>query len=203
WGLLVNISKEVFLPDLPKGNFEVYPYNTHSDCSPVGWGQQDLVKNFPIGTSVRIIAKEAKYTKSKLDNGNIRLETGAFNDGSISINDFDERLITSVISECNYKRYYRDHKELYGSLKNYFKIDPLLLSHIELLDFELRKDLLRLKNTDSEETKVNVLNRLIYYPYEFNYSKIVKMSINDENIIKQLIMKRDKYIRKNSNNVRY
>jgi hypothetical protein len=199
WGVLVRINEKVYLPQTPKANFEVYPFNTYADCSPAGVKHDELSNKFPVGSVVRIVAKKAKHIKDVSNNGNIRLETEISNGGSIALNDLDERLITSSKSACNYRKYYRDHKELMEASNNIFKSDPLTISHNELLDFELRKDLYKLYKADSEEAKVKILERLIYYPGHYNFSKIVEMHINNNAVVKKVINKRAIFVNRSQN----
>ncbi len=165
WGIAVRVEGEVFLPKKPVNNFEVFPYKLESDCSWVGWSKEELLKSYPIGSRVRVIARE-EIAVERLS-VNIRLSPISL---GIATNDYDAEVL--VNREYDYKTYDR---------RDY-----------SLPDFELRKDLLRLSKTRSEARRIAILERLVYYPpLIIDYSAIVKNHIRNRRVIRVLKEKRE------------
>ena len=195
WGLVVKVQDKVFLPKEPSNKFEVFPFGLGADCGSVGISQEALLKNFPIGSKIRVIAREAVAFKENVERGNIRLEihpielSGSGGTGSISRNDGDST--ASVSSEYDYKSF---------SIENPFKMTPTEESTLSQLSFELRKDLLRLKMSKSEKGGIEILKRLAYYldlyrPIDF--AKIAESFTQDKRVVALLKKEREEWLRKN------
>ena len=60
WGLKVKVDETIYLPKAPAGYFEVFPYELWADCSTAGASKEELEKYYPVGSRVKVIAKEAK-----------------------------------------------------------------------------------------------------------------------------------------------
>jgi hypothetical protein len=194
WGLLVKMDGRVLTPKEPPNNFEVFPFALGGDCRSVGISQQSLIKALPIGSKVRVVAREAVVFKDGVGPGNIRLEIHPFDGwgsggtGSISRNDGDSA--ASVSEEYNYKSF---------TIKNLLEMTPSEKSALTRLGFELRKDLLRLAQAGTDRERVEVLRRLVYYPDPFepiDISAIARLYVKDEKLVEGLSEEREGYLRK-------
>jgi hypothetical protein len=151
-GVIVKMKESVYLPEIPKTHFEVFPIQLRADCSEDGTPLEDLKKKFTIGSEVRVIAKEAEILPKNLPDGNIRLEDRPAELGSIEINiDEKGKRMTSVDSVFDYKSFKYDMDE--DSDSKYL-----------LPNFEIRKDLLRLKKSKTQKERTEILERLLDAP---------------------------------------
>lgn len=194
WGVLVKMDGKVFIPKEPLNNFEVFPFALGGDCGSVGISQQSLIKALPIGSKVRVIAREAVVFKDGVGPGNIRLEIhplagwGSGGTGSITRNDGDSA--ASVSEEYNYKSF---------TIKNLLEMTPSEKLALSRLGFELRKDLLRLAQAGTDKERVDVLRRLVYYPDPFepiDISAIARLYVKDEKLVEGLREESEGHLRK-------
>ena len=86
WGVKIRVKEYVNLPKTPAGHFVVLPFTLESDCKDGGRSAEELHRYFPVGSEVRVIAKESRYAKGLIGEGNIGLEVRPHNLGSISRN---------------------------------------------------------------------------------------------------------------------
>jgi len=150
-GLVVKLKESVHLPQIPKTHFEIFPYGLGADCSTLGASKEELQRDFPIHSEVRVIAKEARILP-KLSDGNVRLEERPGELGSISLNtEQDKKAMFTKNKVFNYKSFKYVVNEYSGELSF-------------LPDFEVRKDLLRLKNSKTHVERIEILNRLLQIP---------------------------------------
>jgi hypothetical protein len=160
WGVKVQVTEEVYLPSKVTEYFEVFPFDLESDCRDKGWSSERLLRYFPLGSSVKVVAKESKYSPSKFVGGNIRLEILPDNLGSVSRNSREDgTTISSADSVFDYKTYLPDNP--CGMTEDDY---PAYEANLRTPDFELRKDLLRLNAAKNETQRVKILERLIYLP---------------------------------------
>ena len=176
WGLQVKVTDVVYLPQSPVSYVEVMRYDLTPWCGVEGWNREKLLRNYPVGSQVRVIAKESTLLESKLPDGNIRLESTRDNSGIIARNSEPE-LTTSAESVYDYRKYADRQNDAHPSESNYY------LPH-----FELRKDLLRLRDAASEEEKIKILERLSSFPHvaELDYPKIAQLHVREAKTLKQL-----------------
>lgn len=189
WGLRIRVDDPVYLPRTPASYFEVIPYELWADCSTAGTSEEELIREFPIGSKVKVIAKEARLLPSRLSDGNIRLEILPGSLGSISRNYYEDgRLMSSSQSVFDYQAYRRIMPSDYTE-----SFMPFLDAHVVLPEFELRKDLLRLRNARTEEGRVSILERLIYYPEccDFDFHRIARNHIRNRRVRDSLIERRE------------
>ena len=175
WGLLVSLGGGVHLPKTPAGYFEVFPYGLGADCSTLGRPRDELAGRYPVGSKVKVIARE-----SKLDvpgDGNIRLVDSPGGNGLI-MKAGEEEAGVPPESVYDYGRHGQDNTAA-----------PL---------FELRKDLLRLREAQTEEGKVAVLLRLMYFPPRslFDYAQVVELHLADKGAGARLIAEREAWLRR-------
>jgi hypothetical protein len=174
WGLLISPGGSVHLPETPAGYFEVFPYGLGADCLTLGTPREELAGRYPVGSKVNVIARE-----SKLDvpgDGNIRLVGSAGGSGSIMKVDEGEAGV-SMESAYDYRRHSKDSAAT-----------PW---------FELRKDLLRLRDARTAGDKLAVLKRLVYFPPRslFNYAQVVGAHLADKEAVARLITEREAWLR--------
>lgn len=147
-GLIVKVKESVYLPKTPKNNFEVFPIELWADCSFGGKSADELKKEFPINSEIRVIAKEATILP-KLSNGNTRLEDNPEDLSSIKLQT-DE--IRNFMSSKNKSFDYKSFKTLIEDKKQ---------TYSRLPDFEIRKDLLRLKREKSQIERTKILQTFL------------------------------------------
>lgn len=154
-GLKIKVVENVFSPK-QSSFYEVYQLDIQADCS-LAVNTKELNERFPVGSQVRVIAKEATVLREQTTNSVIQLETSVFNKGSIARNDLSDIHRTSAKSFYDYRSFV--------PMKAKSPAEYLLSESISLLpEFELRKDLLRLKESKSEDERIKILERLIFYP---------------------------------------
>lgn len=174
FGLIIKPKENIYLPKTPKLYFEVFPVTLWADCSFGGMKIEELKINFPLNSEVRVIAKEAKILPNNLPDNNIRLEDRPGELGSIVLNYENEKRITSNESVFDYKTFTYD-------------IDEDSDSTYLLPNFEIRKDLLRLKNSRTQKEKTDILNRLLDVPVccnDLNIYELFKTYTSSENEFK-------------------
>ena len=160
WGLQIKAEEKVYLPQTPSGDFEVFPFQLWSDCSIAGTGSEELLKKFPLGSKVKVIARAATLLSSESNVDHVRLEVVPGTWSEISRNYYEDgRRMADSQTVFDYKSF----KQV--SPKDYVEsFMPFLDAKGALPDFELRKDLLRLERTRLRSERVKILRRLLYYP---------------------------------------
>lgn len=149
YGLIVKVKESVYLPNQPKTHFEVFPIMLYSDCSRNGTSIENLSKDYPLNSEIRVIGKTAEILPNEPANGSIRLEDRPGETTSIVLNHNQKgRRLTSADSVYDYKTFDYDNAEA-GS-------------ESRLPGFELRKDLLRLSRTKNHDEVKKILDKLIY-----------------------------------------
>ena len=160
WGLQIKVDEKVSLPQTRRGDFEVFPLQLWADCSIVGTASEELLKYYPLGSRVKVIARAAKVLPSVLNGDNLRLEIVPGTWSEISRNYYEDgRRMADAQSVFDYKSFKQVSPNDYVE-----SFMPFLDAKGALPDFELRKDLLRLESTRSKAERVRILRRLIYYP---------------------------------------
>lgn len=155
-GLKIKVSENIYSPK-PTTYFEVFPLSLTPGCALIS-DTKEIREHFPVGSQVRVVAKEADvFLKNQpVESSIIRLETSIYNRGSIARNDLSENLRISAKSFYAYDSFSFEVQqrttegEYVLSASNYY-----------LPEFELRKDLLRLKETKSEDERTKILERLV------------------------------------------
>ena len=153
-GLIVAPRESVYLPRSPKKNFEVFQFDTWADCTVVGLTLDKVSRDFPVGSEVRVIAKESSFVTPSKEDSVIRLEDRPEENGSVALNrNKDGSRMTTSTSIFDYKSFKFDSDK-----------DPE--SKYVLPGFELRKDLLRLKLEQKPSEKSAILSRLLSFPLD-------------------------------------
>ena len=180
-GLRVKVTEMIYSPDPSAPYFEVFPLGLTPSCGSMYWERDDIHRQFPVGSQVKVIAGGATVLDRDRANSAIRLEVTAENRGSISRNDLGEGLKSSADSGYDYKSFTeRGPTPSVG--------DPLFWANRYLPQFELRKDWLRLMNAQSEQERIKILERLVYYPdpIDIDYSNIARAYVRDAETLNQL-----------------
>lgn len=152
-GLTVAVKESVFLPGPGGSNFELFPIGLGADCSLSGYSTFDLRKMFPVGAEIRVIATRSTLIPQRKDSSVIRLDDMPGSLSSITINtDASGKSIANTTDTFDYAANFKTKND--GNASKY-----------GLPSFELRKDLLRLKNSTSQKDRDAVLTRLGSVPY--------------------------------------
>ena len=178
-GFKVKVLENVYSPKQAT-YFEVFPLTINPGCL-LESETKRLREMFSVGSQVRVVAKEATIFKTQpVDSNIIRLETSILNRGSFSRNDLRENLQSSAKSFYEYSDFLQMQRTLEAG-------DVINSAHY-LPEFELRKDLLRLKETKSEDEKTRILERLVFYPHvrRVDYPKVVRAYIKNRDKIEAL-----------------
>ena len=173
-GLKIKVSENVYSPK-QAAYFEVFPLRLTASCG-LRSDTKEVREHYPVGSQVRVVAKEATVFKNQPANSIIRLETSIYtNKGSIARNDLNESLRTSVKTIYDYSSFIPQQRTSTAE-------DALVESNYYLPEFELRKDLLRLKETKSEDERTKILERLVFYPHvsRMSFPKIVRSYLKNQ-----------------------
>lgn len=160
-GLKIKVAENIYSPKLAS-HYEVFPLSLSTYRS-LESEAKHLKESYPIGSQVRVVAKQATSIERNPASSIIRLETSIFNKGSISRNDLSAKLRTSAKTIFDYKSFvitdYRTKEE-----------QAFRASNNSLPDFEMRKDLFRLQKSESKTERIKILERLVFYPYVHSFS---------------------------------
>lgn len=138
--------------------YEVVPLQRWPDC--VLRGSADLRWSFPIGSKLRIVGKKAVvYASTDSADKLVRVEVGDF-DTTIGHND-SPGFESTAESTYDYKTFSAKNPSTDAERQAY-------QANYTLLPFELQKDLARLVKTKTQKHKIDILERLVYYPYCFS-----------------------------------
>lgn len=172
-GLKIKASENIYFPK-QAAYFEVFPLRLTASCG-LRSDMKQVREHYPVGSQVRVVAKEATVFKNQLANSIIRLETSIYNRGSIARNDLNERLKTSA-------KIFYDYKNFVERQRTTAAEDALFDSNYYLPEFELRKDLFRLKETKSEDERTKILERLVFYPHvsRMSFPKIARTYLKNQ-----------------------
>ena len=173
WGVLVKADASVNSPKTPH-LFEVFEFQLMADCSLLGMSYERLSNEYRLGAKVLVIAKESKFDVP--GPGNVRLVIAPATNGLLSpIGSLEDQFSPTSVYD------YRAHTK------------APVVRHI----FEIRKDLLRLREATSEEEKEGVLRRLVYFPDTrfLEFEEIVRLHLKNKRVGAQLIAQREAWKR--------
>lgn len=174
-GLKIKVSESIYSPKRTTF-FEVFPLRLTASCG-LRSDTKEIREHYPIGSQVRVVAKEATVFKNQSsESSTIRLETLIYNKGSVARNDLSDNLRTSAKSFYDYSSFVERQRTTPAE-------DTLFDSNYYLPEFELQKDLIRLKETKPEDERIKILERLVFYPHVFrmSYPKIVRTYLKNQN----------------------
>lgn len=172
YGVRVKVIESIYTPGTPAAFFEVFPFGIDSACGHLHWPWGDISKHFPVGSQVRVVAKEAEVLPKQSEDGVPRLEATVYNKGVVSRNERSESPRAAA-----------------DSVFEYGKVE----AQYDLPRFELRKDWLRLMSAESEGERVKILERLVYYPffYELDFPHLAQTYVHDRGVLARLREKWD------------
>jgi hypothetical protein len=153
-GLRVRPVEIIYAPKTPLMHYEVFLLHHTSWCAPTGHKIDDLKKWFPIGSEIRVVAKSAMLVPrpETVARGDLPLEASYERRGSIGINKSpDGKRLSTKSSEFDYRSLPREaeYKEPHFA---------------GLHNFEIRKDLLRLRLAKTQAERNEILERLAASP---------------------------------------
>jgi len=173
-GFKVKVSENIY-SQKQAAYFEVFPLHLTPSCGLSSY-TKELLEQFSVGSRVRVVAKETTVFKnSSGENSITRLDTSIYNHGSFSKNDVSANLQTSAKSIYDYSSFTAKQRKTAAD-------DALVASNYYLPEFELRKDLLRLKEAKSEDEKIKIVERLVFYPHVYNldYLWMVRLYVSNQ-----------------------
>ncbi len=151
-GLVVKVLESVYLPKTPTENFEIFLFDLMADCSIRGKTVEDLMRLFPTGLEIRVVAKQSEFVERSSGQKNLRLEVRPSEPNSIISNvEKNGSRLTSSSSVFSYKDYTYD-------------MDSDSDSKYLLPAFEARKDLLRLERAETQPDRNSILDRIFHAP---------------------------------------
>jgi hypothetical protein len=181
WGLKVRVTHEFNLPNKSGDYLEVYPLGLTSACQKTGTSQGALEEYYPTRSKVRVVGMEASRFDSRSEDGTIRLEATEMNGGLVARNDLRDGFDTTAETVYDYRKdktHTRSAQDK-GSVVYYYD---------RLGDFELRKDLIRLRDAKKVSERYAILKRLSDYShYDIDYSQLVKNHIQNKRLVNQLL----------------
>ncbi|MGI8543052.1 MAG: hypothetical protein ACR2MD_06175 [Aridibacter sp.] len=176
-GLNIQINDKIHLP-IQTEFIEVFPTSpVDTACTPSGASKDELKKGFPIGTKVRVIGQENPKLLQASSSSVPRVQVTGGNQGQLFNNvDSKGNVLTTSASIFDYKL----SLPLYGTKHTYAETFVWL--------FEIRKDLKRLKQTNSQTKRFDILKRLAYaYDNYQDYGKLLNNYLQDEKKRKELL----------------
>ena len=187
WGLLVDVDEKLHAPSPLAARAEVFPFHLGADCSDVPWDKQELTRYFPTGAKVRVIAVKSLVFKEPAADGIVRLDAYLYDKGDLSRNELDGTQMTSASTVYDYAGFKKPEED--ETDEN----EPLQDARWSLPQFELRKDLLRLRRADAETERLQILERLAAYPGEHyvDFAAVARRFVKDAQALSGLLKKRE------------
>lgn len=141
WGVKVRMIEKVFLPQgISTESFEIIPYLLGSDCSENGIDIKVLQSELTVNSTVRVIAKLSTTFPHTSDDGATRLEIKTMTRGSLWL--------------------HNENRENETTASSVFIYSPENMKHWALVNFEVRKDLLRLTLAKTNKERQEILRRM-------------------------------------------
>jgi hypothetical protein len=160
YGLRVRITEHLHAPEPVTGLVDVFEYNLSPGCEALGMVREDLERQFPPGTFVRIIARAAARLPAPAADAPHRLEGGPFNAHALIGPLYPEEPLSASFAgvydfatPIDVARYERIDAERF----NWFWYRGLVA-------FEAIKELLRLENARDDAEKLAILRRVRSIP---------------------------------------
>jgi hypothetical protein len=190
WGLLVDVDERVHAPSQLGARAEVFPFHLGADCSSVPWDREELTRFFPAGTRVRVIAVKSLAFKEPAADGAARLDAYLYDNGHLYRNELGGSQMTTAASVYDYAAFKRPEEEQTD------ENEPVLDARWSLPEFELRKDLLRLRQSNSGGERMQILERLVAYPseYAFKFEAVARRYVKDGQKLSELLKKREEVL---------
>lgn len=150
-GIMVKLGEAVNVPSSPLQHFEVFQFLSAGNCEPTGMSLAQVEKTYPIGSNIVVISKKASILPYILPNGNLRLE-GTVTNGTLLFQN-PASTDTLHVSAATWRNY------------SDFRLPARRESkHFYAIAFEVRKELLRLRNATAINEKNDIIRRLLNVP---------------------------------------
>ena len=170
-GLKIKVSNNIYSPK-EAVYFEVFPFRSTPWCA-LKSDAERVREQFPVGSQVRVVAKEATILrKYSAESSIVQLQVSGRDRSSIARNDLSDELRTSAKTFYDYSSFRERSRTTPAE-------DVLVDSNHYLPEFELRKDLLRLKEAKSEDERTRILERLVFYS-NANLPNIAQTYLKDQ-----------------------
>jgi hypothetical protein len=151
-----------------------------------GTSQEALKEFYPTRSKVRVVGLDASLFDSRSADGTIRLELTEMNGGLVARNGINDGFDTTAESVYNYKKDKRHTRSAQDKASVFYY-------YSQLGDFELRKDLIRLRDAKKVSERYAILKRLSDYSYyHIDYEQIVKNHIQNKRLVNQLLTLRSR-----------
>jgi hypothetical protein len=182
----VRVTHELNLPNKSGDYLEVYPLGLTNACEETGTSQEALKEFYPTRSKIRVVGVEASRFDSRSADGTIRLALTEMNGGLVARNDLSDGFDTTAETVYDYKK----DKEHTRSAQDKASV---FYYYSRLGDFELRKDLIRLRDAKKVSERFAILKRLSDYSYyDIDYSLLVKNHIQNKRLVNQLLQLRSR-----------
>lgn len=162
-GVVVEVLEMIHSPLTARLTYEVFRFNTEGDCSRTGKRIEDVKKEYPLNSNVIVIGEKptlvSDISENKVSRLEIRPVTGRF---EVSFSDKKKELENAA----DFSKYF------IGSDDFSYVFSYLLL-------FEIKKDLLKLKQAAKLEDKEASLNRLLSIPHDRHIIDIYKILLDN------------------------
>lgn len=186
--VIVSVTESVHLPSTDVKSFEVVPMRYHADCSFSGSSREDVEKQFPVDSKVRVVARRAVYflNSGKTSPPRLRLEAPPVTHTGIWLNTSRKgETLTAAESVFDYSKATTNYDDEPGAYSL-----PL---------FEVRKDLWRLERSRKQKSRNKILDRMIMYPREnpffLNFRDLLKFHTSSESEYSTYLKKREEIVK--------
>ena len=181
WGLRVRITHEFNLPNKSGEFLEVYPLGLTNACKFTGTSQEALKEFYPAQSKVRVVGVESSLFDSRSTDGTIRLELTEMNGCLVARNDINDGFDTAAKTVYDYKKDKAHTRSAQDKASVFYY-------YSQLGDFELRKDLIRLRDAKKVSERYAILKRLSDYSYyDIDYAQLVKNHVRNKRLVNQLL----------------
>ena len=187
FGLKIKVTDDIYSPK-SASFYEVFPLHLTPACVQ-SYEADELKQLFPVGSQVRVVAKETTDSVNQPKKSIIRLDTSPRHNGSVARNDLSDNLQTSSKSIYDFKNY---NYSVAGKLPE----NVLVESNMRLPEFEVRKDLLRLNKAKSEDERTQIIERLVFCPpyVRFSFTSVIQTYIKDSNKVADFEKQRKQFL---------
>lgn len=182
WALQLRSRAIILAAKRPARYFQLLPTRLMSDCSMIGWEQNELATRYPIGSLVHVVALAANDLTPTCPAEDIRLEAGVKGNTRIAPATAASSVANGEVGD--YRRMLAER----GTEQTGARICPPAF-------WELRKDLLRLELARTMVERRSILHRLAYYPSLWDgldFPSIVKRYVGNRSVRRNLLQLRSR-----------
>lgn len=186
FGIKIKIDSVINLPQESEivEVFRTYPRDTA--CAPRGVSLEELKKDFPVGTQVRVIGQENSKLLGVSANNNPRIEVSGGNQGQLFNNIGKKgKFFTTADSVFDYKLSLPLYDSRFSTAETFVWL------------FEIRKDLKRLEQPGDQLNRFEILKRLAFaYDNYQDYGKLIQKYLQDKSQIEVLLKLKNNWEKK-------